>query len=1036
MKQKLLNVFGLRVAALVALMCASVGLSTAWADTDDVLNQSFTGITGTSYSAFSGKTGTSGAVYAGNCAGGNSSIQLRSNNNNSGVVTTTSGGTAKKVTVTWNSNTTSGRTLNVYGKNSAYSAASELYNTSSQGTLIGTIVCGTSTELTISDEYAFIGFRSNSGAMYLDEVKITWGSAAVSSAVTTTTTINVPSNFNNDVYTSTTAGTLTATVRDDKDQTVVGATVTWSSSNSAVATVDDGGNVTLVSKGTTTITASYAGVKDEYKESYGEYVLTVVNNVPASQVTEETFVLAGQGYAYQEVVESLAGLAATLHFQKGSGTTDPAFYDPSIRLYNGNNLAVQSSGNNMTQIVLTFEGSSYAKMTLPSEQPGTLGALTSSAPFTMTWTGKSALVKFNVSGTSRLKSVQITYEVVSATQVKTPEISINDPEEPFLTTKTVSISCATAGATIHYTTDGSEPTSESATYSAPFVVNKTTMVKAIAVKTGMDDSNVGELNVKQETILNGLTELNAQTNTTKQDYYVQLTNAQVSYVYGNYGFLQDATAATYAYQAELVKNKVYNGLFKITFQLFSKLPEMTAIETVDGTITDATDDIEPELVTLPQLTENYNDYLCKMIRIEAATVSRALSEKSAGIDQYGITMALRQQGNATITKLEEENNVVNIIAFPALYNTTMQLYIFTDDQIEIETRTVAPLSFGQSTYEAEFSEGFTAPTLVNPEDLDELVWKSSNTDVAYVNVATGAVTLVDVGTTVISVSYGGDTDYLPTTVSYTLTVTNSALPAVTITSETTLNFTAEVTDEPITYQLTNFDSNTMTLTAEFFTDATATSATTCDWAYVNFDTEGTFFYAEENNGAERTAYVKLAIYAGTGQVYYSELITVTQAALDFAKLPFAFDGGKSELPYGLTQTGLGTDYSSSPKLRFDTTGDELVLKLKQDDTPPIFALEFDIKGNSFSDGTFTVLTSQDGNTWNTLATYTELGGTKTERLSVIDDSRYVKWVYTSKENGNVALGNIKAFFGYYRTGQSGPRAMLHQRQQCRRRNTL
>lgn len=140
----------------------------------DVLNQTFTGISGTNYTEFSGKVGTSGAIYAGQCAGGNSSIQLRSNNNNSGVVTTSSGGKVTKITVVWNSNTSNGRKLNVYGKSTAYGAATDLYNDSTQGTLLGTIVCGTSTELNVSGDYQFIGFRSDSGAMYLTEVDIVW----------------------------------------------------------------------------------------------------------------------------------------------------------------------------------------------------------------------------------------------------------------------------------------------------------------------------------------------------------------------------------------------------------------------------------------------------------------------------------------------------------------------------------------------------------------------------------------------------------------------------------------------------------------------------------------------------------------------------------------------------------------------------------------------------------------------------------------------------------------------------------------------
>lgn len=148
--------------------------------TVDVLNRAFTGVSGTSYSSWSGKTATSSAVYAGQSAGGNDAIQLRSKNNNSGIITTTSGGKATKVVVSWNSNTSNDRTLNVYGKNSAYEAATDLYDNSTQGTLLGTIVKGTSTELTIDGDYEYIGLRSNIDPMYLDEIQITWsaGSAA------------------------------------------------------------------------------------------------------------------------------------------------------------------------------------------------------------------------------------------------------------------------------------------------------------------------------------------------------------------------------------------------------------------------------------------------------------------------------------------------------------------------------------------------------------------------------------------------------------------------------------------------------------------------------------------------------------------------------------------------------------------------------------------------------------------------------------------------------------------------------------------
>ena len=147
-------------------------------DVTDNLNLAFTGQSGTTYGTWSGKKASSDAVYAGNSAGGNSSIQMR-DNTNSGIVTTTSGGYAKKVVVKWNSNTADGRTLNIYGKNTAYTSSADLHNSTNQGTLLGTIKKGTSTEFVIPGNYQYIGLRSASGAMYITEIQITWSSSPI-----------------------------------------------------------------------------------------------------------------------------------------------------------------------------------------------------------------------------------------------------------------------------------------------------------------------------------------------------------------------------------------------------------------------------------------------------------------------------------------------------------------------------------------------------------------------------------------------------------------------------------------------------------------------------------------------------------------------------------------------------------------------------------------------------------------------------------------------------------------------------------------
>ncbi len=133
-----------------------------------------TGVTG-NYADFTGATASSSAVYTGNVKKDDTRIQMR-NSSNSGIVTTTSGGLAKKVTFNWAGSNTSGRIVDVYGKNTAYSSAADLYSADAavQGTKIGSITYGTSTELTISTDYNYIGIRAKDGAAYASSIDIIW----------------------------------------------------------------------------------------------------------------------------------------------------------------------------------------------------------------------------------------------------------------------------------------------------------------------------------------------------------------------------------------------------------------------------------------------------------------------------------------------------------------------------------------------------------------------------------------------------------------------------------------------------------------------------------------------------------------------------------------------------------------------------------------------------------------------------------------------------------------------------------------------
>ena len=110
---------------------------------------------------------------------------------------------------------------------------------------------------------------------------VIWGvsSEAASTDEATTVTIDASGITNTDIANGTTAGSLSAVVKNASSNTIVGATVTWSSSKPSVATIDEAtGAIKLVKRGKTTITATYAGVGGTYQSSNSTYELIVTNS--------------------------------------------------------------------------------------------------------------------------------------------------------------------------------------------------------------------------------------------------------------------------------------------------------------------------------------------------------------------------------------------------------------------------------------------------------------------------------------------------------------------------------------------------------------------------------------------------------------------------------------------------------------------------------------------------------------------------------------------------------------------------------------
>jgi hypothetical protein len=146
------------------------------------------------------------------------------------------------------------------------------------------------------------------------------------------------------------------------------------------------------------------------------------------------------------------------------------------------------------------------------------------------------------------------------------------------TPQTVTITSATSGATIYYTTDGTAPTTSSMIYSTPLNVTTTTKIRAIAVATGKVDSREEVVLISFPISISTLAEFTAKLATTGTNitYFKYTGEAVISYYYTTssvagygttitkYAFLQDNTAGVSLKDNNKVLTKNYATGDKIT----------------------------------------------------------------------------------------------------------------------------------------------------------------------------------------------------------------------------------------------------------------------------------------------------------------------------------------------------------------------------------------------------------------------------------------------------------------------------------------
>ncbi|PWW29388.1 hypothetical protein DFO73_10418 [Cytobacillus oceanisediminis] len=226
----------------------------------------------------------------------------------------------------------------------------------------------------------------------------------------------------------------------------------------------------------------------------------------------------------------------------------------------------------------------------------------------------------------------------------------------------VTLSTSTEDAAIYYTTDGSEPTTTSSEYLEPIVINEGTTIKAFAVKSGLDNSEIStfEYSIAQEQTIAELRALPLPHEGTV------LTKGVVTAVLGSSTYIQDETAGIVLYGPRLnvQPGDVVRASGKLTE--YATLLEIE-VQAEDVNVIETADIPEPEVLTAGQLDESKE---ATLVKIEKVSVQSFSGGNYTAVDEEGVSFQIRPSDSSLLTVDTSYDSITGVLG---VYNGTYQL---------------------------------------------------------------------------------------------------------------------------------------------------------------------------------------------------------------------------------------------------------------------------------------------------------------------------------------------------------------------------
>lgn len=221
----------------------------------------------------------------------------------------------------------------------------------------------------------------------------------------------------------------------------------------------------------------------------------------------------------------------------------------------------------------------------------------------------------------------VSWTAFNPNMVATPDFSY--PAGQYFNAIDVEITCETPDASIYYTTDGTDPTTSSTIYTEPITIATSTTLKARAYAAGLDPSSIAQAVYTINTVIEVATLADLRAAYPSTDHFkvtgeVVLTFQQA---FRNQKYIQDATAAILIDDNSGIITSAYNtgdgitGIIGTVTEYGQMLQFVPAFD--PGAATSSGNQITPQVITIEELNNNFEDYEAELVKIADAVFADA-----------------------------------------------------------------------------------------------------------------------------------------------------------------------------------------------------------------------------------------------------------------------------------------------------------------------------------------------------------------------------------------------------------------------------